>query len=303
MSSPVEPPAEIGEVEIEMKFDVKKDLKRLIVVLIASMLMAVNIKTFVRTGGLYPGGVTGLTVLIQRVCQLYFHFEIPYSVVNIALNFIPVYIGFKFIGKKFTIYSLIMILCTGFLTDMLPGHVITYDTLLIAIFGGIINGIVVSLCLSVDATSGGTDFIAIYLSQKRGMETWNLVLGFNVIILGAAGILFGWDKALYSIVFQYVSTQTLQTFYRAYQRQTLFIITDKPEEISEMIFKISHHGATLMTAQGAHEHKQLHIVYSVIGADDAKKVILKTKEIDENAFVNSFRTTELAGNFYMRPKD
>ena len=167
-----------------MKIEAKKDLRRLITVVLASLLMAINIKTFVRTGGLYPGGATGLTILIQRISQMYLPHEIPYSPINILLNAIPVYIGFRFIGKKFTFFSLIMILLTGFFTDMMPAHVITYDTLLIAVFGGIINGVVISLCLSVDATTGGTDFIAIYLSQKRGMETWNLILGWCAFRLG-----------------------------------------------------------------------------------------------------------------------
>ena len=196
-----------------------------------------------------------------------------------------------------------MILLTGFFTDMMPAHVITYDTLLIAIFGGIINGVVISLCLSVDATTGGTDFIAIYLSQKRGMETWNLILGFNVLILGAAGVLFGWDKALYSIVFQYVSTQTLHTLYRDFQRQTLFVVTDKAEEIAKMIFDETHHGASIMHAEGAHEHKDHQVLYSVIAADGARHVIKRIRDIDAHAFVNSIRTTELSGRFYMKPKD
>ena len=280
-----------------MKIEAKKDLRRLITVVLASLLMAINIKTFVRTGGLYPGGATGLTILIQRISQMYLPHEIPYSPINILLNAIPVYIGFRFIGKKFTFFSLIMILLTGFFTDMMPAHVITYDTLLNAVFGGIINGVVISLCLSVDATTGGTDFIAIYLSQKRGMETWNLILGFNVLILGAAGVLFGWDKALYSIVFQYVSTQTLHTLYRDFQRQTLFIVTAK------MIFDETHHGASIMHAEGAHEHKNHQVLYSVIAADGARHVIKRIRDIDEHAFVNSIRTTELAGRFYMKPKD
>ena len=102
-----------------MKFKAHQYIKRLITVIIASLLMAVNIKIFVRTGGLYPGGATGLTVLIQRISQLYLPHEIPYSVINITLNAIPVYIGFKFIGQKFTLFSLVMIVCTGFFTDLL----------------------------------------------------------------------------------------------------------------------------------------------------------------------------------------
>ncbi len=72
-------------------------------------------------------------------------------------------------------------------------------------------------------TSGGTDFIAIYLSDKKGIDSWNMVLGLNVIILAAAGVLFGWDKALYSIIFQYASTQALHELYKKYQQNTVLV--------------------------------------------------------------------------------
>lgn len=140
--------------------------------------MAVNIKSFVRTGGLYPGGATGLALLIQRAAEIFFHVTIPYTMINIALNAIPVYIGFRFIGKKFTLYSCLMIVLTSVLTDIIPEYVITYDTLLISIFWGMINGFVISLCLIMNATTGRTDFIAIYLSEKTEVDSFNIVLGF-----------------------------------------------------------------------------------------------------------------------------
>jgi len=204
---------------------------KVIIITFAALLMATNINTFVETGGLYPGGATGLTVLIRRAAQLMFKVELPYTVVIIIINAIPVYIGYRFIGKKFTLYSLYMIFMTGIFSDLIPSYVITYDTLLISIFGGIINGLCITICLLQGATSGGTDFIAIYLSDKKGMDSWNIILGINVLILGTAGILFGWDKALYSIIFQYVSTQVLHTLYRRYQKETLFIVTNKPQEV------------------------------------------------------------------------
>ena len=170
-----------------MKFEWKSDGKRILIIVFAAFLMAMNIKTFVRTGELFPGGATGLTILVQRSAQMFFSLEIPYTFINLVLNAIPVYIGFRYIGKKFTLYSLLMIFLTGIFTDMIPGYVITYDILLIAIFGGIINGTVISTCLRADATSGGTDFLAIYLSEKKGIESFNFVLGINVIILTTAG--------------------------------------------------------------------------------------------------------------------
>lgn len=286
-----------------MHFDRKKDIKRTIVICIASVVMAVNIKTFVRTGGLYPGGATGLTILIQAIAQRFFNMEVPYTVVNLLLNVVPIYIGFRFIGKKFTLYSCLMILLTSVLTDMIPGYVITYDTLLISVFGGIINGFVISMCLLVDATSGGTDFIATFLSEKKGVDSWNFILGFNVIILLLAGVLFGWDKALYSIIFQYSSTQVLHIIYTRYQKQTLFIVTNQAKEVCKAIYAVSRHGATILEGEGFYERHERDIVYSVVSKEESKRVIRAVKEVDENAFVNAIRTEELSGRFYQKPTE
>ncbi|MBR5944616.1 MAG: YitT family protein, partial [Lachnospiraceae bacterium] len=192
---------------------VAKIVKKIVIITFAALLMAANINTFVDAGGLYPGGATGLTILIRRAAELWFHIELPYTLVIIIINSIPIYIGFRFIGKKFTVYSVYMIIMVGVFSDMIPTYAITYDTLLVSIFGGIINGLAISICLLQGSTSGGTDFIAIFMSEKKGMDSWNMILGINIVILGSAGLLFGWDKALYSIIFQYASTQVLHTLY------------------------------------------------------------------------------------------
>ena len=286
-----------------MKFSVKEDGKRVIVIVIASLLMAGNIKTFVRTGGLYPGGATGLTILIQRTAELFFQVEIPYTLVNVLLNAIPVYIGFRFIGKKFTLYSCLMILLTGVFTDLFPGTAITYDTLLISVFGGIINGCAISICLLVGATTGGTDFIAIFMSERKGVDSWNLVFGWNVVILAAAGILFGWDKALYSIIFQFVSTQTLHLLYRKYQHQTLFVVTNRPKEVCDAISSTSNHGATVLEGEGSYAHCERNLVYSVVSRAESKRVIQAIRQVDPAAFINAMRTEQLIGRFYHKPED
>ena len=287
----------------KMKFNAKEDGKRIFIICLASLLMAVNIKSFVRTGGLYPGGATGLTILIQRVAQLFLNVELPYSVVNLLLNAVPVYIGFRFIGKKFTLYSCLMIVLTSVLTDIVPGYTITYDILLISIFGGMINGLVISVCLLVNATTGGTDFIAIFLSEKKGVDSFNIILALNVVILAAAGILFGWDKALYSIIFQYASTQVLHTLYKKYQQNTLFVVTNKPQEVSEAIARECNHGATILEGEGSYEHCERHVVYSVVSSAESKHVIHAVKETDPEAFVNVIRTEQLSGRFYQKPTE
>lgn len=268
----------------------------------AAFVMALNYKTFVTTGGLYPGGVSGLSLLILRLFKLGFGLDLPFTVVNLALNAIPVYIGFRYIGRNFTLYSCLMIVLNSIFTDLIPEKMITEDTLLIAIFGGLIHGAAISLCLNAGATSGGTDFISIFLSARRGIDSFNIILGFNAVILCIAGFMFGWDKALYSIIFQYVTTTVMHALYKKFQESTLFIVTDKPEEVCQVIYDVSVHGATILEGEGSYEHCERNVVYSVVSAAQSRRVIKAVKDTDPSAFINEVKTQKLLGNFF-RPKE
>ena len=286
-----------------MTFSLKEDGRRLLVITLAAVIMALNINTFVHTGGLYPGGVSGLTLLIQRSAQMFFGVSLPYTLINLLLNAGPIYIGFRFIGKKLTLYTIYMLIVSSVLTDMMPAHVVTQDVLLIAVFGGMINGTVISLCLLSNANTGGTNFIALYLSKRSGMDSFNVILGVNVVILSAAGILFGWDKAMYSIIFQFASTQVLHVLYRKYQQITLFIVTDFPADICRAITDVSRHGATVLHGEGAYEHTERAVVYSVVSAAEEKAVLAAIRRVDPKAFINLMRTQQIRGRFYQPPEE
>ena len=281
-----------------MDENIKRDIKRFIVITLAAVLMAVNIKTFVKTGDLFPGGANGITLLITRSADVFFNVKLPYTLVNLILNFVPIYIGFKFIGKKFTLFSCWVIFFAGFMVDIIPGYAITEDILLISIVGGMINGPVISICLLMTATTGGTDFISIVLSEKKGVDAFNIILAGNAVVILIAGFLFGWDRALYSIIFQYVSTTVIRILYRKYQQITLFIVTDHPNDVCDMISNISNHGATTWKAEGYYNHSDRTLVYSIVSSAEADKVVSAIKKIDKSAFINLIKTQQLLGNFY-----
>lgn len=285
-----------------MKTSVKKHILTTIAVTIAALIMAINKNTFVDTAGLYPGGVAGLTILIQRFISDMFHFMPPFTVINLLLNAIPVYIGFRYIGKNFTLYSCLMIILNSLFTDLLPSHIITEDILLISIFGGLIQGASIALCLNAGTTSGGTDFISIFLSERRGVDSFSIILLFNALVLCIAGFLFGWDKALYSIIFQYASTAVIRVLYKKFQQSTLFIVTTKPVAVCNAIYNISQHGATILEGKGSYEHCERNVVYSVVSAAESKKVIRVIRQADPEAFINEMKTQKLSGRFY-QPKE
>ena len=278
---------------------------RFLIVSIAAALMAVNIKTFVQAGGLLPGGFTGITLLLQEIFIKFAGIKIPFTVFYWGLNLVPAIICFKYVGKWFTLLSIWMIILSGILTDLIPDItvIMTDDTILCSIFGGLLNGFAITLCLLAGATSGGTDFISIYISEKTGRSIWNMILIFNVAVLGIFGLLFGWERALYSIVFQFATTQLLNALYKRYQKSTLFIISDHTDELIKVIRDVTGHDATLFTGVGCYKGAERKMLYTVISSDEEFKLVRSIKEADPGAFVNSLQTKMLKGNFIMKKQD
>ena len=278
-----------------------KDIVTLVCVVIGALLCAVNINTFISAGGLFPGGFTGITVLIQRICEKYFSITVSYSLVNFTLNAIPAYIGFKTVGKKFTFYSVIMILLTGIFVEILPITNITEDILLISIFGGILQGVALGIALKGNASSGGTDFIAMWISQKTNQQAWNYILMMNAVMLTIAGYLFGWDKALYSIIFQFCSTQIIKIVHKRYKKVTVLIVTCLPDEIIEIIHKSTHHGVTRFEGIGTYSGQHRTMLYTVVDSLMVKSLVNNIRQIDPHSFVNVTKTEYIEGNFYQTP--
>ena len=282
-----------------------QDLKRTALIILGSVIMALNVSTFIKSAGLYPGGLTGVALLVQNISLKFFNKSLPFSVLAYLLNAIPVYIGFKFIGKKFTIFSVIMILLSGILTDIFSqfNWAITNDMLLCSIFGGIINSVAIVLCLLADSSSGGTDFIAIFISEKTGKSAWGYIFVFNCIILAISGLLFGWDKALYSIIFQFASTESLEVLYKKYQKTTLLIITKKPDEVYEIILYLTNHTATVFEGKGEFSGENYSMLYSVVSSNESSKLEKAIKQKDPSAFINVIQSKEIVGRFFKHSVD
>ena len=278
-------------------------IKRLALVLVGAAIMDVNIKTFVHSGNLFPGGFTGLALLIQEAIQKFSGHSVPFSVLVYGLNIFPVVIGFLWIGKKFTFYSVVMIVVSGLLTDFFPGFYLTQDVLLCSIFGGILNAVSISLCLLAGSSSGGTDFIAIFIAEKTGKSAWNYILAFNVAVLLTAGLLFGWNAALYSIIFQFVSTQALNVLYKKYEKTTLLIITDKDEEIYKIIHEKTNHDATVFVGKGCFKNVEHKLLYTVVSSQESGALEKLIRKTDPNAFINVLQSKDIIGRFFKRAND
>ena len=277
---------------------------RMLVIMVYSVIVALNFKSFVQAGDLFPGGFTGLTRLLQRCAQEYWKITLPFAPLNLLFNAIPAAVSLKLIGKRFTMYSCLAIVFSSFFTDMIPAVPVTEDILLICVFGGLVNGFAISLCLQVRITSGGTDFIVIALAERKNINAWNYIFCGNVVMLMVAGALFGWDRALYSIIFQFASTQVVRMMDPDGRRMTLFIVTGR-EKAGGVCAQIqdTRHTATLIEGVGLYNGEPCVMIYSVVGSNQLRRLTRKVKQADPQAFVNVIRTEKLMGNFYRDPRD
>ena len=286
-----------------MQLEPRRDARRLAMIAFAALVSAFNIRSFVGSAGLFPGGFSGLTLLLQSIFETYLGVSLPYTLVNLLLNAVPAAVSFRLIGRKFTLLSCAYLGLSSVLVDLFPGVTLTNNSLLLSVFGGIIGGFAVSVCLNADATSGGTDFISISLSERYGIDAFNYVLAGNVVMLCVAGLLFGWERALYSIVYQFASTQVIHALFTRYQKQTLLIVTNNPQKVYDVIREVTHHAATLFRGEGLYEQEERFMIYSVVSRAEARDLVRKVRQVDPHAFVNSIRTQSLTGRFYQRPND
>lgn len=277
---------------------------RVLVIALSSLIVAVNLKSFVAAGDLFPGGFTGITRLIQRCALEFAGVDLPFGPINLALNAIPAFISFKLVGKRFTLYSCLTIFLTSIFTDLVPALDITEDILLISIFGGMISGFAGVLCLWVRVTSGGTDFIAIALSERKNVDAWTYIFCGNVVLLAIAGYLFGWDRALYSMLYQYACTQVIKMLDPDGRRATLLIVTGR-ETAGGVCAQIqdTNHTATLIEGVGLYNGEPCVMIYSVVSDSEVRILARKIRKSDPKAFVNVLRTERVVGKFYRRPRD
>ena len=280
---------------------IKTDARTLAGVVIGSLINAANVALFVNAGGLTPGGMTGISVLIQRAALKFAGVTIPFAPLSLLFNFIPAIFAFRIIGKKYTLFSFLSVIIFSFMTDFIPNLTVTKDPLLIALFGGILSGLASALVLNSGASQGGTDFIAMCVSAKKGINTFNYVMGFNIVLLLISGAFFGMEPALYTIIYQFVATQVLNTFYKRYEKKTLFVVTNKPVEVSMEVRMTTNHTSTILDGEGGYSGQNKYIVYMIVGADELNLVRKHVRAVDPNAFINVINSDMVTGKFYIRP--
>lgn len=291
--------------EREMLEKYKKNfiVRRLITVgavILSALLQSFVIQTFIRPAELLSGGFTGIALLLERIAEMLGgHFSA--SLGMLALNIPVAAVCIKSISLRFTCFSMMQVFLASTFLKLLHFEPLFNDVMLNVIFGGFLYGISIAIALKGNASTGGTDFIALYVSNKTGHSIWGYVFAGNVVILCIFGYLFGWIHAGYSILFQFISTRTVSSLHHRYDRVTLQVTTTQAEPVISAYVEHFRHGISCVDAVGGYSRKKMYLLHTVISSYEVNDVVHLMKTVDPHVIINVIKTENFYGGFYRAP--
>jgi len=260
---------------------VKREVIRYIFLFIGSIIAAVGLEIFLVPNNIIDGGVIGISIIASYLTG------VPLSVYIIVLNLPFLIFGYKQIGKTFVFSSLFAIISLSFWVSVfhpIPG--LTNDILLAAVFGGIVLGIGVGLIIRNSGSLDGTEMVAIVFNKRTSFSVGEIVMFFNLFILSSAGLVFGWDRAMYSLLAYFIAFKVIDvTIEGLNEEKAAIIVSDNSYEIAEVILARLGRGVTFLEGKGGFSKEPKTIIYSVITRLEIAKLKAIVYEIDENAFL------------------
>ena len=261
-----------------------------ILLTVGALIAAIALEVFLIPNTILDGGVTGISIIISK-CS-----NIPLSLLVLVLNIPFIYVGYKNLGKRFlgrAVYS--MVVFSIFLHLFESADAFTEEILLATVFGGVILGAGVGLVIRFGGCVDGTESVAIVISKKTNLSVGQVVLIFNLFIYIIAGFMFGFDRAMYSLLTYFITFKVIDLVSEGLeQAKAAMIITEKGSDLSKEIYKKLGRTTTQIKGKGliSGDKEVLYCVLTRIEVYELRKIV---EDMDNSAFVSISDVTDIIG--------
>ena len=249
--------------------------------IIGAALASVGLEIFLVPDDIIDGGVVGISIISSHLSGL------PLGLFTFALNIPFFLIGYKQIGRTFTLSTFFSVTCLSVGVSLLhpiPG--LTRDPLLAAVFGGIINGTGVGLIIRNGGSLDGTEIVAIILERKLSFSIGEIVMFFNIFILTSAGFVFGWDRAMYSLIAYFIASKAIDTVTEGIdESRSVMVISDRQEDIASAVNARLGRGVTMLSGRGGYSGEKVNVLYVVVSRLEVSKLRSIVHHFDQDALV------------------
>lgn len=280
----------------EVKQKSKKELAKEVIIqlvwlTIGAIIVAFALESFMFPHKIFDGGVIGVSMMLSYLT----HTQLGLLIFLINLPFLV--LAFSKLGVRFVLQTLYAVSVLSIFTNVFHWEIATKDPLLAPIFGGIILGTGVGLVLKNNASLDGTEIMSIRLSQKFSfMSVGQFLMGFNLFIYMAAGLMFGWDKAMYSILTYFIASKTIDIVMEGLNSsKSVRIVSEKYREIGKMIMKELDVSVTYIRSKGGYSGLDNVLTFCVVSRLELAKLKQLVKDIDPKAFLVIENVHEVEG--------
>ena len=283
-------------------YTVIRRLRTLAATVASAFIQAYTMQAFVYPADLLSSGFTGVAILIDKITSLV-GFSFPTFLGMLALNIPVALICWKSISHRFVIFSMIQVFLASMFLRFFNFEPLFDDQILQVVFGGFLYGLGIAVALKGGSSTAGTDFISLMVSNKTGQSIWGFIFAGNCVVLIIFGVMFSWEAAAWSIVFQFISTKAIEMFYHRYDRVTLQVTTRCPDEVLAAYNTVFRHGSSVVKAMGGRSHEDFWVITTVVSTYEVSDIVQLARFQDERAIVNVMRTEDFFGGFYRAPID
>ncbi|RST99386.1 hypothetical protein CBF37_04830 [Vagococcus vulneris] len=273
-------------------------LKRIVILILAGFMISAGLNWFLVPANIFSVGVNGISQLLSSVIFEITNISINTGILIFLLNVPIAVLGWVKLGKSSTIYSLLTVVSISLAAIIIPVQEITDNPLMNAIAGGVLTGLATGLTMKYGFSTGGMDIVSLVLSKTTGRTVGSLMFAINVLIVVAAGFLFTWEAALYTMISIFCTTQVVDTIHTSHQKVTALITTSKPDAVTKSIQKDLVRGMTILPGTGAYSRKELTVLMIVVTRYELYTLEQAVYIMDEHAFINIIPTQTVMGQFW-----
>ncbi|MBD5154740.1 MAG: YitT family protein [Oscillibacter sp.] len=275
-----------------------REISSYVMLVIGAMIAAFSIEEFLVPCTILDGGIVGISIMINNLSG------IPLGIMTLALNIPFLLIGMRKLGTKFIVKSAVaMVTFSSALEIIAPFSDITHENLLAVCFGGVFLGVGVGFVIRAGGCLDGTETVAIFLNKKFNLPVGQTVLFFNVVIYTVAGFLFGFDRAMYSLLTYFITSKVIDFVEEGVeQAKAAMIITDEGKLIADEIYKRLGRTVTSLEGEGLISGKKA-VLYCVLNRFEIYELKRLIKEVDASAFITISDVGEIIGNHIKKKAD
>ena len=278
------------------KLTVAQIVRRTVFIIFGSILMGVGLEEFLVPNRILDGGIVGISIILSHLTGL------RLGVFIFLLNIPFFFLGYKQIGKTFALSTVLGITTLSITTSLLHEvPVFTEDLLLATVFGGIVLGAGVGTVIRFGGSLDGTEILAILINKRFPFSVGEIVMFFNIFIFTMAGFVFGWDRAMYSLIAYFIAYKVMDIMITGLdESKSVWIISEKHQLIGETLLARLGRGVTYLSGEGAFTGDDKKVIFCVVTRLEEAKLKSIVEEIDTAAFLAIASISEVRGGRFKK---